>query len=576
MISRLIGAIGVALLAAACAQQPAKPVAAEPAPEAEEKAEPKPQNLPSQELTEQLLFEFLVGEVASQQGDYAVAVSAYLDLAQRTRDPRVAKRATELALQGRFLDPALKASRLWLELEPDSVQARQALAGLLLSQGRLEEARQHLEVLIASEEPNVGPAFMHLNSMLGRNPDRGATLALVRDLAKPYPRSPEAHFAVAQAALGANQPELASAEIKEALALRPDWEPAALFQGQLLQQRVSGAAALDFYRGFLKRHPKSRDVRLAYARALVAERQYADARKEFQLLVAESGGNTDVLMAVGLLSLQLKDLDTAETTFKALLDSDYRDPDSVRYYMAQVQEERKRWDEAELWYRSVGRGENYLSAQGKVGQMLAKQGRLDEGLAYLQQVQVQNNQQRAQLTMAEAQLLREAGRNQEAYDLLGKALEKLPNYPDLLYDHAMAAEKLDRLDVLEADLRKLIQLKPDHAHAYNALGYTLADRNLRLQEARELIAQALKLAPEDPFIMDSMGWVEFRLGNVSQSLDYLRRAYRLRADPEIAAHLGEVLWAKGEREEAQRVWQAALKEHPDNETLRNAVKRFIP
>ncbi|HSD59620.1 MAG TPA: tetratricopeptide repeat protein [Burkholderiales bacterium] len=581
MILRLIGAIGVALFAAACAQQPANPTQAAPAApaaqaEPEDKAEPKPENLPKQELTEQLLFEFLVGEVASQQGDYAVAVSAYMDLAQRTRDPRVARRAAELALQGRYLGPALKASRLWLELEPDSVQARQALAGLLLSQGRLDEARQHLEVLIASEEPNVGAAFMHLNSMLARHPDRGSALAFVRDLAKPYPRVPEAHFAVAQAALSANQPELASAEIQEALALRPDWEPAALFQGQLLQQRTTNAAALEFYRGFLKRYPKSRDVRLAYARTLVADRQYADARKEFQVLVADSEGNTDVLMAVGLLSLQLKDLDTAEATFKVLLDSDYRDPESVRYYMGQLQEERKHYDEAELWYRSVGRGENYLSAQGKVAQMMAKQGRLDEGLAYLEQVQVANNQQRAQLVMAEAQLLREAGRNQEAYDLLGKALEKLPNYPDLLYDHAMAAERLDQLDVLEANLRKLIQLKPDHAHAYNALGYTLADRNMRLLEARDLIAQALKLAPEDPFIVDSMGWVEFRLGNFNQSLEYLHRAYRMRADPEIAAHLGEVLWAKGERDEAKRVWQAALKEYPDNETLRRAVKRFIP
>jgi len=208
--------------------------------------------------------------------------------------------------------------------------------------------------------------------------------------------------------------------------------------------------------------------------------------------------------------------------------------------------------------------------------MLAKQGRLEEGIAHLEQVQVANNQQRAQLVMAEAQLLRDAGRNQDAYDLLGKALEKLPNYPDLLYDHAMAAEKLDQLDVLEANLRKLIQLKPDHAHAYNALGYTLADRNMRLQEARDLIAQALKLAPEDPFIVDSMGWVEFRLGNFNQSLEYLHRAYQMRADPEIAAHLGEVLWAKGERDEAKRVWQAALKEYPDNETLRRAVKRFVP
>jgi tetratricopeptide (TPR) repeat protein len=575
MFLRIVGASCLALLVA-CVQQPQRAADAAPA-EAAHAAKPEPRQppLPNIELSDQILYQYLVGEVASQNGDYALATSAFLDLAQRTRDPRIAQRAAETAIQGRLLEPALKASRLWLDVDPESVEARQTLAGLLITQGRLPEAREHLEVLLAAEAPNVGSGFLHLNGLLARHPDRAAALALVRDLAKPYPKVPEARFAVAQAALGAGLLELASAELKEALALRPDWDSAALLQGQILQ-RGSNAAAIAFYRDFLRRYPAESDVRLAYARTLVSDRQYAEARKEFQRLVKDSGDNPDVLMAVGLLSLQLKDLDTAESTFKALLDLEYRDPDAVRYYMGQVQEERKRYDEAELWYRSVNRGENLLSAQTKVAQMLAKQGRLDEGLKYLQRVEPQNNQQRAQLNMAEAQLLREAGRYQEAYDLLGRALEKLPNYPDLLYDYAMAAEKLDKLEVLEANLRKLMQLKPDHAHAYNALGYTLADRNLRLSEARDLIARALKLSPDDPFIMDSMGWVEFRLGNLDASLTILRRAYELRADPEIAAHLGEVLWAKGERAEAQRVWKSALKDHPENETLRNTVRRFVP
>ncbi|HEX6827519.1 MAG TPA: tetratricopeptide repeat protein, partial [Burkholderiales bacterium] len=518
---RFAGALCLALLVA-CAQQPPQPGAAAPAEQAAEtaKQEARQPPLPDIELTDQILYQYLVGEVAAQNGDYQLASSAFLDLAQRTRDPRLAQRATEIAVQGRLLEPALKGSRLWLEIDPESVPARQTLAGLLVTQGRLQEAREHLEVLIAAEAPNVGPGFMHLNGLLARNPDRAAALALVRDLAKPYPKVAEAHYAVAQAALSAGTMDLAASEVREALALRPDWDAAALLQGQLLQ-RTSNAAALAFYRDFLRRYPAERDVRLAYARTLVAEREYAEARKEFQRLVKEAGDNPDVLMAVGLLSLQLKDLDTADATFKALLESEYRDPDAVRYYMGQVQEERKHYEEAELLYRSVSRGENLLSAQTKVAQMLAKQGRLDDGLKYLQQLEVQNNRQRAQLRMAEAQLLRDAARYQEAYDLLGRALEKLPNYPDLLYDYAMAAEKVDRLDVMESNLRRLMQLKPDHAHAYNALGYTLADRNLRLQEARELIARALKLAPDDPFIMDSMGWVEYRLGNTTASVEIL-------------------------------------------------------
>jgi tetratricopeptide (TPR) repeat protein len=573
---RLIGVVCAALLLSACAQAP-KLGSEPPRLEAQSSRAEEPVSLaiPNQDLTEQMLFEFLVAEVALQRGDYAVATSAYLGLARRTRDPRVAQRAVEVAVQGRYVDAALQAARLWREIDPESLQAQQSLAGLLVTANQLDEAYQHLSSLIARDPSKAGQSFMHLNGLLSRNPDRAAVLNLVQRLAEPYPDLPEAHFAVAQAAGSAGKRELALAESRRALELRRDWETAALLHGQLLQ-RESRAEALDFYKDYLRRNGDAREVRLAYARVLVSEKEYDEARKQFQRLVSDSDGNPDVIMAVGLLSLQLKDLDTAEANFKTVLDTDYRDMDAVRYYMGQVYEERKRFDEAELWYRSVGRGEQYLSAQTKVAQMLARQDRLVEGLRHLQQLQEQNPPQRAQLIMAEAQLLREAGRYQDAYDLLGRAVESNPEYPDLLYDYAMAAEKLNNLDVLEANLRKLIQLKPDHAHAYNALGYTLADRNIRLEEARDLISKALQLAPEDPFIMDSMGWVNYRMGNIDEGLGYLRRAYDIRSDPEIAAHLGELLWMKGDRAEAKRVWQTALEEHPDNEALRNTVKRFTP
>jgi tetratricopeptide (TPR) repeat protein len=179
-----------------------------------------------------------------------------------------------------------------------------------------------------------------------------------------------------------------------------------------------------------------------------------------------------------------------------------------------------------------------------------------------------------QLILAEAQLLRDAQAYKEAFDLLGKALERLPNYTDLLYDHAMLAEKVERLDVLEQNLRKVIQLKPDHAHAYNALGYTLADHNDRLGEAKNYIEKALKLSPDDPFIMDSMGWVEYRLGNLDEGISFLRKAFGVQPDPEIAAHLGEVLWAQGKRDEALKVWRESLKENPDNQLLNDTFKKF--
>jgi tetratricopeptide (TPR) repeat protein len=275
--------------------------------------------------------------------------------------------------------------------------------------------------------------------------------------------------------------------------------------------------------------------------------------------------------------MQANDYDAAEAQLRRLLELNYKDPDVARFYLGQLNEERKRFDEALKWYGSVAQGEQFINAQARYAGVLAKQGRLPEARKHLQQMGgTGNNMQRVQLMQAEAQLLREASAYQEAFELLGQALVWMPNSPDLLYDRAMAAEKVDRLDILEGDLKKLIKIRPDHAHAYNALGYTLADRNQRVQEAHKLIETALKLSPDDPFIQDSMGWVLYRMGRNREGLDYLERAFKQRPDPEIAAHFGEVLWAVGRRDEARKVWAESLKDHPNNETLQGTVKRFLP
>jgi tetratricopeptide (TPR) repeat protein len=357
--------------------------------------------------------------------------------------------------------------------------------------------------------------------------------------------------------------------------LRPDWEIAALFVAQVLQRR-SDEEALRFLGEYLKSHPKARDVRLNYARLLVKAKNYGEARNQFEALTAEYPDNADVGMAVALLAIQASDYDAAEKQLMRVLELNYKDPDVARYYLGQLNEERKRLDEALKWYSAVAQGEQYINAQSRYAGILAKQGRLPEARQHLQKAAAQNNLQRVQLTQAEAQLLRDASQYQAAFELLGQALEKMPNTPDLLYDYAMAAEKVDRIDVLEGNLKQLIKLRPDHAHAYNALGYTFADRNQRIEEAHGLIQTALKLAPEDPFIMDSMGWVLYRMGRNQEGLGYLQKAFKLRPDAEIAAHLGEVLWALGQRDQARQIWTEALKGQPDNELLQNTLKRFVP
>ncbi|HZM34306.1 MAG TPA: tetratricopeptide repeat protein [Burkholderiales bacterium] len=525
------------------------------------------------ELSEPMLYEFLLGEIALQRGDAQLAAQTYLELARRTGDARVARRAVEVANQAQQPDLALEAAKTWYTLEPASPQALQVVAALLVAAKRVDEAEPYLQKLLSSEGVNVESGFMQLNRLLAGNPDKASNLRVVRKLAARYPTLPEARFAVAQAAYIADEDDAALAAIREAAALRPDWEVAALFEAQVLQKR-SPAAAANRLGEFVERNPQSREARMNYARALVLDKRYEEARQQYQAMLTANPGNAEVIYAVGLLAFQLKDYPVAEENMKRLLGMGYRDGNGVRYLLGQVAEEQKHWPDAIKWYESIQDGDHVVSARVRAAGAIAKQGNLDEARGYLRRVAADNPEDQVQLLVAEAQLLRDASRHREAFDMLEEALAKQPEQPELLYDVALTAEKLERFDLLESNLRKLIAAKPDHAHAYNALGYSLADRNTRLPEARKLIEKALELAPEDYFILDSLGWVQFREGDLQGAAKTLRRAYAGRPDAEIGAHLGEVLWFLGERQEAERIWQESLKAAPENETLRKTLQRL--
>ena len=587
-LRRLFLAAGVSLLFAGCAQQPAQQAApaSEPA-VAQTKVEPPALaqadspapaakvELPRQALTEAVLYEYLLAEIAGQRGALGLSAQAYADLAKRTRDPRIAKRATEVAVYARMPNAAIDAAKVWIEADPSSMQALQALTGLLLNVKRHEEALPYLQKLLAAEGRNAGDGFLQLPRLLANSQDKALTLDIVQQLAQAYPELAQAHFAVAQVAAGAEQRELALAEVRAASRLKPDWDLAALLEAQLLQQQ-SNALALQQLAAFLDRYPLSREVRMHYARLLVAERKYDEARVQFQTLAKDFPDNVEVVFAIGVLSLQLQDYALAEANFKRLVVLPYRDKNAVRLYLGQIAEDQKNYVEALRWYEEIASGEQYLQAQIRYALVLNKQGKLDAARAHLRQVNAGSGQARVQLVLTEAQMLRDANQPREAFDLIARALESMPDQPELLYDYAMLAEKLNRMDLLEANLKKLILLQPGHAHAYNALGYSLADRNERLPEALELIEKALQLAPDDPFIVDSMGWVQFRMGKHRQALEFLRKAYNARPDPEIAAHLGEVLWVAGERGEAENIWREAVRKTPDNEALNSTIKRFRP
>jgi tetratricopeptide (TPR) repeat protein len=541
--------------------------------EAPEPALPKGPDLPNNDLDAQTLYELLVAEVAAQRGNIALATQAYLDLSRRTRDPRVAKRATEVALFGRNAAAATEAATIWLETDPTSLQAAQSLTGILVNSNQLEKVKPVIARILVADGDNRGASILQLPRLLSRVPDRAAALKLTQDLVEPYQKMPESHLVIAQTALSAQNETLALAEVRAAVALRPQWELAALLEAQILQHQ-SDTAAVAKLREYLKTNPRAREARMTLARLLVSDKLYPEARAEFETLKQLFPGDADIIFAVGILSLQLNDLDVAEANLRQVLALDYRDKDSVQLYLGQIAEDRKQYPAALAAYGAVGDGEHYVMAQIRYATVLAKQDRMDDARKHLQQVNVSDTPQRVQLILAEAQLLREANQTQAAFDFLKQSLDAMPDQPDLLYDYAMVAEKLDRVDILEVNLRKLIALKPDNAHAYNALGYSLAERNVRLDEAFKYIDKALTLAPDDAFIIDSMGWVEFRLGHYQSSLKFMRRAYISRPDPDIAAHLGEVLWTMGERDEAKRVWQDAAKKNPDNEALTSTMKRF--
>ncbi|MFZ4538029.1 tetratricopeptide repeat protein [Propionivibrio sp.] len=524
----------------------------------------------------QAVFQVLLAEIALQRGDAVLASTAYADLALRSRDPKVLERTVEVAGYARRFDLALEATRLWLEVEPTSKRAQQMMVSIMILSNQLDDLAPSLIRMLEVDKESLADNLLGLNRMFARNKDRQAVFSLIDKVCRPFFGVAEAHYAVAMAAGSAGgMSERALAEVRRALELRPDWEMAALLEAQLLAQE-SPAKAISFMQGFVERNPKARDVQLTLARALVGEKRYAEAKSHFDQLLVAYPDRPEVVYPAAILALQQDDRALAEVRFKHLVTLDIPDKSLAYYYLGQIVEEGKHSDEALAYYALVGPGEQYLPAQFRSAHVLAGQGKLDAARQQLSEAKVATPEERAQLLIAEAALLREAKQTEAAFALLEQALAAQPEQPDFLYESALMAEKLGRFEILESRLRKLIELRPESAQAYNALGYSYAERNIRLPEARELIEKALKLAPEDSFIVDSLGWVLYRQGDLPGALALLEQAYARRNDPEIAAHLGEVLWALGRKDDARRTLVEALKKYPDNEALADAVKKFVP
>ena len=519
------------------------------------------------------IFEFLAAEVAAQRGETGVALGTLSRLAKETRDPLVARRAVEIAIRARALEPALELAALLVELEPENPLGRDLVASLLGSRGELDKATEAVAAIVA-ESGDRALLITQLSYFFAKFPDKKAVLASVRTLCGPYAALPETHYALGVAALLAGEDETARAESLATLEARPDWAQAAILHAQVLR-KLAPAQVIPFYEAFVARYPQSKDAWLQLAREYTTAKRTPEARTAFRTAEKLAPADPQLPYAVGLLALQAGDYAEADEALRRSLALGHPDPGAVYQLLGQVAEGQKKPEDAIDWYRKV-EGQDWMRSQLRIATLVAKRDGLAKGREYLQSIEPRTQDDRIQMIQIEAQLLRDARAWGDTYEMLSQAVAQFPESFELLYDRAMAAERVNRLDVLESDLRRVIELKPDYAHAYNALGYTLADRTERLEEAQGLIEKALKLAPGDPFILDSLGWVQYRRGNLEDAAKNLRLAHAARPDPEIAAHLGEVLWKLGERDEANRIWQAALTENPNHETLLGVMQKFKP
>jgi tetratricopeptide (TPR) repeat protein len=513
-------------------------------------------NLPDIQLSSQIVFQVLAAEVALQRNQPAPAYQTYLALARDTHDPRMAQRATEIALAAQSPTDALAAAQLWQQYAPGSERAAQLDASLLVLSGKPDDAAPLLAAELAKIKPeNRGSGILALQLLLSRGPNRVGGLHVLQDLLKNDMDRPEAQLAIARQQILADDLPGARKSLEQALALKADYLPAALTLAQMgPEERKEGIASIEQY---VQQNPKSHDARLALAQMYLASDRLDDAQKQFEIMHKDNLTDLTPLMALALIKIQQKSYPEAYI-YLAQLSLEQKDEAAANGYLDKI----------------PPTSQQYLPAQITRAQLLQKQGKPDEARKLLAGIRVTDPRDQALIDRTDAAILFDAKRYPEAEARLQQAAADFPDDTDLTYDYAMAAEKTGNYDVMETQLRKLMRAQPDNAQAYNALGYSLADRNQRLQEADKLVEKASSLAPNDAFIMDSVGWVKYRLGDTSDAIKILRRAYDLQPNAEIGAHLGEVLWKSGDQDQARAAWRDARKLEPDNDTLVKTLKRL--
>ena len=541
------------------------------------------QNRQQSALMAEAFYEVLLGELNARQNNPGAAFSLLLDAASKINDVRLYQRAVDLALQSRSGDAALQAARAWKGANPGSRQANLYILQILLALNRLGDAAEPLRAevdLAPAEERNMTLANLHRH--LGQVSDKKRAASVLEKAIAPYLQAPvtasAAWTSVGRVRLNANDTMGALGAAQKAYQADPSAIGAGLLALELLEKNVPGA--LDLLNLSLAKVQQP-ELRLSLIQWQLENKLYTAALGQLQDMTQSQPQVPQAWLMLGLLHVDENRLEAAEVALKRYLglvqeqtNPSQRGLAQAHLGLAQVAEKRRDDQSAQEWLQKVEHPDFVLQAHSRRAQLLARQGKLAEARSLIQNLPVENaNQARGKL-LAEVKLLRDNQQYAAAHALLSMAVLRDPQDNDMLYELSMLDEKLNRMDDMERRLRELIRRLPDQPHAYNALGYSLADRNLRLDEAKQLITRALELAPEDPAITDSLGWVEFRLGNLPLALSLLKKAYASQPDAEIAAHMGEVLWQLNQRDEAKKIWREGLQKGGDTETLRETLRRL--
>ena len=547
-------------------------------PKKSKQAEQKPSD---SGLSKDVLFKLTASDIALQRGEWQGPFVTIMGLAQQTSDPRLAKRAAEIAMSARQINESMAAVRLWRELAPNSQEADQYYLSLLEIKNDYLAMESFFGELLKKSSAEEKPNLIHqAQRSLNRTNNKQAALVSLEKILASEPNSIDRHIAISRAAYRADDIERAQQEAKAALTLEPSSELAIL----TLANASDKAGAFELVADFLKRYPNAKEVRLAYATMLMDSKQFTLAKAEFLSFLEDPNKTTlskaQTLHTLATIEMEMGQLDTAESYFKQLLGAFGKDEDNSTAYigLAQIALQRNDKQSADTWLSKIesddGKNPAWFTIQMRRALLMASEQKFLQARQFLQTITARQDKEQVLLLQTEAQIMRDAGQSTEAFVLLQMALSEFPRSAELLYDFAMLAESMKHYPEMEMALKQLIQIAPNNALAYNALGYSYADRNVQLDEALALIEAANQLSPNDPYILDSLGWVKYRLKQFTDAEKYIRLSLGMRQDADVSGHLAEILWAQSKKEEALQLFAAARKKDPNNALLKSTLERL--